>query len=233
MSLGAGSGLQPMEICSSDAVSAEGLAEVLTCAQLQSLLCFHMPLHLEVLVEEALELRHESFLRFVSESCPRHRAPRSDRSLASPDRMSSTVRPTSAVGPLTGDLRCGHCRGLRSSRRLRRHTRQAAARQTSRLPNEDAGTTPLRNRVLQCLCRVRASALLLTLSRACLTCRGASAVPEPKNVHSLVGQNCRCVGHGRTRHVAPDMRARGRMYRVGRSVVGGGGGEPIIDLAAI
>ena len=70
MSLGAGSGLQPMEICSSDAVSAEGLAEVLTCAQLQSLLCFHMPLHLEVLVEEALELRHESFLRFVSESMP-------------------------------------------------------------------------------------------------------------------------------------------------------------------
>jgi hypothetical protein len=29
-----------------------------------------MPLHLEVLVEEALELRHETFLRFASETMP-------------------------------------------------------------------------------------------------------------------------------------------------------------------
>ena len=70
MSLGACSGLQPMEMCSADAVSAEDLAEVLTCAQLQSLLCFHMPLHLVDLVEEALELRHESFLRFASDTMP-------------------------------------------------------------------------------------------------------------------------------------------------------------------
>ena len=70
MSVGAVSGMQPMEICSADAISAEGLAEVLTCAQLQSLLGLHMPLHLEVLVEEALELRHETFLRFVSETMP-------------------------------------------------------------------------------------------------------------------------------------------------------------------
>jgi len=54
--------MEPMEICSADAISAEGLAEVLTCAQLQSLLRLHMPLHLEVLVEEALELRHETWL---------------------------------------------------------------------------------------------------------------------------------------------------------------------------
>ena len=54
-------------MCSGDAVTSESLAAV-TCAELQSLLDLHMPLRLVDLVEEALELRYESFLHSLPAS---------------------------------------------------------------------------------------------------------------------------------------------------------------------
>ena len=70
MSLGAGSGpqLMDLDVCPRDAVTAESLAALLTCAELQVLLGLHMPPCEVDLVEDALALRHESFLNSLPAS---------------------------------------------------------------------------------------------------------------------------------------------------------------------
>jgi len=70
MGLRAGSGPQPMQLDVSpgDALTAESLAEILTSAELHSLLDLHMPPCEVDLVEEALALRHESFLHSLPAS---------------------------------------------------------------------------------------------------------------------------------------------------------------------
>ena len=70
MSLGDGFGpqLMDLDVCPRDALTAESMAALLTCAELQALLGLHMPPCEVDLVEEALALRYESFLHSLPAS---------------------------------------------------------------------------------------------------------------------------------------------------------------------
>ena len=70
MSLGDGFGpqLMDLDVCPRDALTAESMAALLTCAELQALLGLHMPPCEVDLVEDALALRHEWFLNSLPAS---------------------------------------------------------------------------------------------------------------------------------------------------------------------